>query len=61
MLRSAWYHDIIRTVFDTPLVNIAMFVSGGKPGSRKIQGIQNASIPKNLPTSLRSGAEAVRT
>jgi cysteine synthase len=38
---------------DSPLI------SGGKPGSHKIQGIGAGFIPKNLDTSLLSGVETV--
>ena len=34
-------------------------ISGGKPGSHKIQGIGAGFIPKNLDTSLLSGVETV--
>ena len=34
-------------------------ISGGKPGSHKLQGIGAGFIPKNLDTSLLSGVETV--
>jgi cysteine synthase len=34
-------------------------ISGGKPGSHKIQGIGAGFVPKNLDTSLLSGVETV--